>query len=37
LPEIFETAGIEFDFSQKIIAPLIHALRQEFIRLEKIA
>ena len=35
LPEIFKTAGIEFDFSQKTIAPLIHALRQEFIRLEK--
>jgi oligoendopeptidase F len=29
LPDLFETAGIVFDFSQKTLGPLIDALREE--------
>ena len=29
LPELFETAGIKFDFSPKIIAPLVEVMKQQ--------
>jgi len=29
LPELFKTAGLEFDFSEKIIAPLIEGIEKE--------
>lgn len=33
LPELFAAAGLEFDFSEKTIAPLINAIRQELTQL----
>ncbi len=33
LPELFQTAGIHFDFSEKTIAPLISAVNKELERL----
>lgn len=33
LPELFETAGLRFDFSEKTVRPLIDALMEEIARL----
>jgi oligoendopeptidase F len=35
LPELFEAAGIEFDFSEKTLRPLMKAMEDELIRLQK--
>ena len=34
LPELFAAAGLEFDFSEKTIAPLVDAVRQELTQLQ---
>ncbi len=34
LPKLFAAAGLEFDFSEKTIAPLIDAIGEELTRLE---
>ncbi len=33
LPELFEAAGLEFDFSEKTLRPLIEAVMEEIDRL----
>src|SRR5581483_4236229 len=37
LPEIFQTAGIKFDFSLKMIAPLMEEVEKELELLEKVS
>ena len=34
LPELFAAAGLEFDFSEKTIAPLVDAVEQELTQLQ---
>ena len=34
LPELFATAGLKFDFSEKTIAPLVDAVEQELTQLQ---
>jgi len=33
MPQLFTAAGIKFDFSQKTIAPLMQAVREELAKL----
>ena len=37
LPEIFKSAGIRFDFSLKMIEPLMDEVEKELDRLEKVS
>jgi oligoendopeptidase F len=35
LPELFKAAGIQFDFSEKTIRPLMNAIREELDQLPR--